>query len=317
MLYKASIPPEREENDMFLFQRIEEIAMQYQDSRREVAEFILKERSRLGELSMQEIAEKTFTSKPTLVRFAKTLGFAGWREFMKEYAEEERYQVSHYTDIDPNLPFDQNDSTRDIVRKVGDLQVESILDTADLLDASPLDLAVDRIVDADRIVFFGMSPNNYLADIFRRKMQSIGRFVTVAKLSECGMTARSLTPRDCAVLISYSGNNEDRVPMKYVKALKERGVPLIAVTSGGDNYLRSQIDCVLTMSSREKLYSKIAGFSTEISILCILNVLFSCCFARDYKKNLEYKIRNSLELESARSGSLSEMREEPGPASPK
>lgn len=294
---------------MYLFQRVEELTLQYQDSRREVAAFVLRERDHLDRYTMQEIADQTFTSKATLVRFAKAMGFQGWREFMKAYAKEARYQVSHYADIDPNIPFTAEDRTVDIIRKIGDLQVESILDTADLLDAGPVDFAVDRLMAANRVVIFGMSPNSFVAQLFRRKMQSIGKFVLVPVIDECGMIARSMTERDCGIIISYSGNNDQREPMRYIKALKENRVPLIGITSGGENYIRSQIACVLTVSSRERLYSKIAGFSTEISLQYIMDTLYACCFARDYQRNLDFKVTNSIELENRRSASLLEMRE--------
>ncbi len=67
---------------------------------------------------------------------------------------------------------------------------------------------------------------------------------------------------------------------------------------------------MLTISSRERLFSKISGFSTEASTLNILNILFSCCFVRDYERNLEYKIKNSKNFEFRRRASLADMRED-------
>lgn len=37
---------------------------------------------------MKEIAEQTFTSKPTLVRFVKKLAFLGWKEFREAFLDE-------------------------------------------------------------------------------------------------------------------------------------------------------------------------------------------------------------------------------------
>lgn len=79
-----------------------------------------------------------------------------------------------------------------------------------------------------------------------------------------------------------------------------KGVPIVALTSEGDNILRQMARYTLTISSRERLYNKISTFSTETSILYILNVLFSCYFLREYDRNLEYKIGNGLRLEMPR-----------------
>lgn len=295
---------------MYLFQQIEEAFMLYDDSKKKVAEFILQKRSKLTNYSMQEIAEATYTSKPTLVRFAQALGYAGWKEFMKAFVEEAYYQESHFSDIDPNYPFSKSDSTKDIITKVSDLQVESILDTADLLDVDTLEQAAEIILNANHIALFGISPNNLMGELFRRKMESIGRLIYISSVDECGMLSSSLNSEDCAIMISYSGNNENREPMRFIKRLQENQVPMIGITSGGSNYIRENIDCILTISSRERLFSKIAGFSTEASIMNILNILYSCCFVRDYESNLEYKIKNSKDFEFRRRASLVEMREE-------
>lgn len=127
---------------------------------------------------------------------------------------------------------------------------------------------------------FGLNPNLTLAELFQRKMLSIGRQVELPSMGDSGLLAHSLTAEDCAVIISYSGNSIHHGPLSVLSALEERRVPVIALTSVGDNLLRQRADYTLSISSYERLYSKISTFATENSILYILNVLFSCCFAR-------------------------------------
>ncbi|WP_429949467.1 hypothetical protein IGJ55_002035 [Enterococcus sp. AZ170] len=68
------------------------------------------------------------------------------------------------------------------------------------------------------------------------------------------MTAHSLTKNDVAIIISYSGNDVSREPMKFIPIMKEHGVKLIGLTSDGGNYM----DTILTISSRERPYKKSA-----------------------------------------------------------
>lgn len=295
---------------MYLFQQIEEMKFQYNDARKAVAEFVLEQRGRLETYSMKEIAGMTYTSKPTLVRFAQSLGFSGWKEFMQAFIKEEHYQESHYMDIDANLPFAQEDSLEDIIRKITDLQVESILDTADLMEPAVLEEAVNRLMKSRRTAIFGMSPNTLVGQLFRRKMATIGRIVTVPPSDESGTLAYALGPEDLAIVVSYSGNNVNREPMHYIPIFEQNQVPMIGITGGGRNYIREHADCVLTISSRERLYSKISNFSTEASMQSIFNILYSCCFAKDYERNLSYKIHNSTALEYRRNATLNEMKEE-------
>lgn len=294
---------------MYLFQEIEEATLLYTDSQRDIAAYVLRERGNLERLSMREIAEATFTSKPTLTRFAQRFGFEGWKDFSRALVAEAHYQETHYCDVDPNFPFAEDDEPRDIVRKIADLQVESILDTADQLDPDDLARAAKLLTSARRIVVFAMSPNSLVAALFKRKMESIGILVGIAPIDEIGMTARALGPEDAAIMISYSGNNPLREPMSVIETLRAASVPLIGITSGGPNLVRRMADITFTISSRERLFSKIANYSTEISVQHTLDALFSCCFVLDYQSNLTHKIDGSRLLEYRRSASLPGMRE--------
>ena len=285
---------------MKLIQKIEDYTILYKDSRSQIAEFLIQNKDEINQYSMNDISKQTFSSKATLVRFAKSLGFSGWKELIKTLIEEIRYEEKHYSAISPNIPFDKNDSFQEIIQNISTVQIESINDTADRIDTAALEEAVGKLISANRIVVLGMSPNNLLAEIFRRKMATIGKIVEVAPLGEIGIITYSLTNKDAAIVISYSGNDVSREPMKFIPDMNSKGVKLIGITSDGYNYMRQEIDTILTISSREGLYKKISNFSTEESILFILNVLYACFFSKEYIKNYTYKLKNSIKLEESR-----------------
>lgn len=286
---------------MNLLHKVEEAMMQYGgSSRRSIGDFILKEKNDLHKYSLQEIADQTYTSKAAVVRFAQALGFSGWKEFVKAFTEEQSYQAQHYSNIDANFPFTKDSRRKDIINQLCSLQVESLLDTADLLNEAPLDECAALLLGSRRVAMFGLNSNFALAELFKRKMLSIGRQVELPSQGDVGLLAHSLDKYDCAVIISYSGNSPTTGALSVLPTLKQRNVPIIGITSVGDNLLRQKADYTLSISSYERLYSKISTFGTENSILFILNVLFSICFAADYDANLERKIGTARELESTR-----------------
>ena len=296
---------------MSLIHKVEEITMEYGGgARHSIGTFILEKKSALTRYSLQEIADATYTSKAAVVRFAKALGFSGWKEFLKAFWEEQSYQEQHYTDIDANYPFDADSSRQDIINQLCSLQVESLLDTADLLDGAPLAECAELLLRSRRIAMFGLNPNLTLAELFQRKMLSIGRQVELPSMGDSGLLAHSLTAEDCAVIISYSGNSIHHGPLSVLPALEERRVSVIALTSVGDNLLRQRANYTLSISSYERLYSKISTFATENSILYVLNVLFACCFAADYDANMARKVGTARRLEGERITTEQALREE-------
>lgn len=298
---------------MFLFQKIEETMMKYTDARHAVGEFILREPEALYQYTVSEIAEKTYTSKATVVRFAQAMGYEGWKEFMKDYIAEVKYQKDHQNTVDFNMPFQKGDNEDIIIENIKKLQIESIQETADLLKKENLKKATDYLLRAEQIVIFCSSPNTYLGELFKRKFLTIGKRAIVPVGGESGIVSASLGPQDCALIISYSGNSVSQNPVNRIGILKKNRVPIIGITSGGDNYMRKNLDCIFTMATRERLYTKIANYSTEESLNYILNVLFSCCFARQYEQNLEFKIENARRLEQERITKMNVMKEMNGP----
>lgn len=283
--------------------------MTYHDARHAVGEFVLAQQANLYQYTITEIAEYTYTSKATVVRFAKTLGFDGWKEFMKAFISELKYQEAHQGDVDVNYPFKEKDSTSQIIDQIKKIQIESIKDTADLMDEKLIEQASNYLLQSQRVVIFGISPNIYLGELFRRKLMTIGKQIDIARQGESGIISRTLGKSDCAILISYSGNNEHTEPLLHMKTMVDAGVSIIGISGGGDNYMRTHLDCVLTMSSKERLYTKIANFASEESIAFILNVLFACYFAKNYQENCFFKIQSAKNLENTRIAILNEMKD--------
>ncbi len=284
---------------MEMIWRIKELTMRYgSTSYKAIGEFILKEYDHLYEYTIQDIAQRTYTSKSALVRFAKAMGYSGWKEFLKACIDELRYQEAHYTDIDPNYPFTAASSDKDIVTKLCSLQIESILDTTDLMDYNALRKTVEMLRVARRIALFCSDYNPFMGELFAGKMLSIGRHVEIPTQGEGRMLAGSLCRDDIAIVLSYSGELSGFDPISAVTVLEEIGVPILAITGLGDSYLRQHASRTMTISSHERLYNKISNFSTETSLLLILNTLFSCYFARDYTVNVQQKNKIDLLMNS-------------------
>lgn len=296
---------------MYLFQRIEEAVFNKNDASKVIGEFILENRSILHNISMEEIAKQTYTSKPTLVRFAKYFGYSGWKEFMYAFTHEVANIESNTSEeINPNFPFTAEDDTLKIIENISHLKIQSIKDSISLVAVDDLNEAARIINEANSIVIYGTSPNYYYGELFKRNLLSIQKKALMADSGERGIISQSLTSEDCAIIISYSGNSHMDDPTNNIKLLRNNAVPIISITSGGENFLRSQSNITLNVSSQEKLYSKIGNFATQESILFILDILFSKVFSLNYDSNIENKISLSRILESERYASFKNVSEE-------
>ena len=91
-----------------------------------------------------------------------------------------------------------------------------------------------------------------------------------------------------AILISFGGRGI--LANKLAKTLKNNGTPILLISSTEENPMMDLADYQLYLCSNENHYNKISSFSTRLSLLYILDILFACYFETDYDNNLNNQL---------------------------
>ena len=262
----------------------------------DIAQYIIEHQEVLEKLSTRAIAKATYTSSSAVIRLAHKLGFEGYNDLKKQYLEEQDYLNSHFQNIDANIPFSQDNNIMSVAGTIKEVMIESANDTLSLIHHDSLQQAIKILHKSKHIYVFGFSAYVPLATVFQMKMSRIKKHVVVQSfVGEEKYQADMLNQDDCAIIISYSGENSSLI--NVASLLKENNIPIIVITSIGENSLSSYAMCLLYMSTREKLFSKIANYTAEYSVTLILDILYSCYFRLNYQKNLDYKIKHSKKVE--------------------
>lgn len=206
-----------------MLEKISLWAKKEQSSKATIAQTIIEHLGEIERISLNDLAKLSYSSKSSIVRFAQALGYKGWTDFLPALLSERFYSDTHYSDVDHNLPFQ----------------------TADQMSTEALEKAGQELRKARRIVVFGLSPNDYIAQLFRRKMLTLGKIVEVAHTSEFGLMTASLRKGDIAILVSYSGTSESSDTLKRLRLLKERGIFIIGLSSHFGTYLKDNSNASL------------------------------------------------------------------------
>jgi len=261
-----------------------------------VVEFILSKQELIKNYSTTAIASETYTSPSILIRISKKLGFHGYNEFKEAFLNEVEYLKTNFQDLDANTPFTHTDSIMNIASKISQIKKESINDTLSLIHHDELQKTIRLIQKANTVKIFTVSNLCFQAEEFTFKLRHIGKKTETYSFSNTMyQEAKMSTPQDCAICLSYSGESGELI--KVAEILKSTNVPIIAITSIGENRLTELSDVTLRITTRERSYSKIAGFSSLESISLLLDIIYSCYFKIDYERNYKYKIQISKETE--------------------
>ncbi|TRZ40459.1 MurR/RpiR family transcriptional regulator [Niallia circulans] len=262
----------------------------FSSSERAIITYIFEQREQIKDKTTQEISKETYTHPSTLIRIAKKLGYSGWIELKQVFLEEIEYLNSHYSNVDANYPFEAQDNIMTVASKMALLNQTTISDTLSLINYEDLQKATKMLEKAAHIKVFSVYHNLMICHDFKAKMNRIGKYVSLCTIDPHFEAANSSVD-NCAIVISYSGESENTVEL--LPFLKEKRVPILAITSIGENTLTKYADCILRITTRERLYSKIDSFTTNESINFLLNVLYACVFSLNYEHNLENKIHIS------------------------
>ena len=279
---------------MLIIQKLEQLFVRFGDgdARSQVAEYLIDAAPTYDNESLTSVAGATGVSKPSVVRTVQTIGFEGWTDFNRAFSAECLLRRERETGINHSIPFTRGDSLGTVAHNLAQIEAEAVKETQASLDMNEFARAVDWLRNARRILLLGWVNQRMLLETFAYKLIKIGKIVEQppADYGRCYFGATGVGEGDCAIVVSYSGETGDRPPMSEVPALRAAGAKVVALTGEGDNYLRSHADAVLTILSYERLYKKLAEFSTEASTKYLLDTLYAGVFLGDYDGNLNIRL---------------------------
>lgn len=196
-----------------------------------VAKLVLSDSRSFATLPVSELAKRSHVSKPTVVRFCRSVGYDGLADFKRKLAGS----------VNEGVPFvhravDEDDKVDDIIVKVVDNAVSALLKYRNDATGLAFERAVAALVTAGqagrRIEFYGVGNSGIVAQDAQHKFFRLG--VNAAAISDGHvqvMSATMLQPGDCAVIISNSGRSRDLIDVADIA--RKKGATTVFITTSG------------------------------------------------------------------------------------
>ena len=269
-----------------------ELKMHFTESEVILSDYILDHGEEIINMSIHTLAKKTYSSPATIVRLAKKCGLSGFNDLKIALAKELSLHKSQ--EVDMNFPFKKEDDTSTIIHNMTLLHKETIDDCASLLDQDVLNQCVKLLDEALCIDLYGLGNSLLAAQSFAHNMMRIGKQVNFRTLEgEQIFLARASNENHVAMVISYSGETDEII--RIVKTLRNQHTKIIAITSLGDNQLSHYSDLILHISSKEKIFNKMAPFASFLSIQYVCAMIYACYFRLYYDQHKHFKLHYDYE----------------------
>lgn len=258
--------------------RLQETVDQLAAVERRIALYFMEHMDTLVGTPIAEIAEACSTTKSSVVRVCKQLGYTGYKDFLyavsTDLALAQHDQSNYPEDIHPGSSIEA--ISAQVVRN----SVYSLENTLRILDYEQLRLAVDAIWRARHIELFGVGASGIIAKDAEIKFRRLALPVSASADSHVQTIAASTLTRDDLV-IAFSYQGETRDVLESIRLAKRNGATVISITKYADNTISRLADISLRVASNETLL-RLGAMTSRLAMLGIVDILYTCVASERY-----------------------------------
>ncbi|MHC5228608.1 MurR/RpiR family transcriptional regulator [Enterococcus sp. LJL99] len=269
---------------------------EFTDTEKRIADFILENEEEMPTITISYLSKRTYSSHSAVIRLTKKMGYSGFKEFRVALIQEIQNKLHKTVAVDPNFPFDYDDSYFDIAKKMADLSIDAIRKTILTLDRENIDQIARALIKAERIFLFGLGDSQIRAKSFQNKFSKINKYLILAdEYSEGNWNTLNMTKNDCAIFITYGGGTREQ--SKNLAYIRKKGIDTILITGNKYSPMGRLSKYLIEVPQGEVEHVKVGTFLSQISFEYVLDTLFAILFSVDYAKNLyDMKVKQEILL---------------------
>lgn len=256
-----------------------------------IANYILNHPENFINMSVEEICSECFVSTATFYRLCTKLELSGLADLKVKISASLTSYLQENNEFNFDYPITQNQTNYEIMLNIEEDYKQTVIATMNLFNLDVLNNVVSAMKKAKAIDVYTSAGNIYFAQNFKFQMEEIGVNINVP-IEEYNqrLSAANSDSSHLAILISFGGRGLMVKPLLNI--LKKTKTPILLISSTEDNPAREYADYTLYLCSYENHYNKISSFSTRLSLLYILDTLYTCYFKTDYEANQKRKLNS-------------------------
>lgn len=247
-----------------------------------VVDYIIANPKALLEMSVNELANASYTSASTITRLCKKLGTKGYAD-MKFIYVSEYPEMMKLKDSLKVVPFSRNSGIDDIIHTMPLIYSRAIDYTRSMLNRNTVIRVSNLMKRAQVIDLYGDGINFEIARNICYKLDEIGISANAynsIQWNHCKRLQQDKIP-SFSILLSHTGKNPSMVDA--AKRLKQYNIPSLSITGNVDKRLLNLTDYNFQIMITENTFE----FSTVIftmSSLYILDILVASLIVHNYDK---------------------------------
>jgi RpiR family carbohydrate utilization transcriptional regulator len=219
--------------------------------------------------TVAETAELAGVSQPTVIRFCSAIGCEGFQDLKIRLAQ----SLALGTPATHSAITDE-DTPEEVASKIFDYTLSSLDWARHALDMEQVNAAVDLIVEATHIEFFGFGASAIVAQDLQQKFPLFGIPCNATMDSHQQlMAAMMMRPGSVAVAISNTGGTQTIIEL--ARLARDQGARVIAITGASQTTLVDYSDVVVNVETLDNtdLFTPTTSRIAALTVADILSTL--------------------------------------------
>ena len=254
-----------------------------------VARYILEHVEEIQQMSTEELARVSYTSKATVVRLCKKLDTAGYQE-LKLKLVSELVQNIRVNQLLNREPITETSTLHDILHTLPKLYDKAITDTELCMDKNVIKRICNRIRTSDRIDIYGNGISYILAQSAAFKFATLGMECAAYDSVNAHFLSAGKTKKTVSFVITFTGANKSMIDTaRYLKETTETYV--VGIVGRHNEEIRKWCHEIVEIPSRDSLLS-LKVITSFTATTYVLDIFFSMLLAQTYESH----VKSSLEM---------------------
>jgi len=245
---------------------------------RHIADYIVNHPNDIAEITLDELADRTYASKSTVLRFFKKNGYSGFNEFKIQLAiEMNMYLREEYSQY-ATLPFDKNDNLDKIIYKITSQNIYSLLETSSVNSDNKLEEIAEKIIRANHLYFFGIDRSaSIIHDAYLHFFRTGIPTTYCSSEMEILTYSQFLKPNDVIFFYSYTG--EDAPLVNALKIINHKKTCCVSITRNKKNSIMSQCNYNLYINALDNSENNLY-LSSRIATLNLFDIIYALVLSK-------------------------------------
>ena len=246
-----------------------------------VATYILQNSHEVIHMPIDTFAQNAGVAKSAIIRCCKSLGFKGYADLKIALAME----LANNKKLNYTPYIDEYDDTGMILDKIFTANVKTLHDTAEKIDRTVLQQAVELLDKANVIYIYAIGTSAGLAGEFQYRLMQIGKTaICVNDVPTMKVSSLNIKKGDVAFGISHSGRT--MATIEALQLAKANGAKTICLTSYPGSRITEHSDHSIEIYSDEIDYP-MEAISSRIAHLSIIDTLTIALSSKNYSNARE------------------------------